>query len=364
MKGDYDYDYDSDAETVVYDFDQDEEQEDENYFNIDESEIFKYTREHKSECKKLDSISTDDLYNELCVRMSELDEIVVLLSVDKYKSLLDFERERKEFEEYKKAEMEKEMEKLVREKERERKEFEEYKKAEMEKEMEKLVREKERERKEFEEYKKAEMEKEMEKLVREKERERKEFEEYKKAEMEKEMEKLSIELKKEKETFVNDISIELYKYENKPAERIPKEFLRVPCMIHYTDDLYPVLYFKSYIQVERSPSTIYLHTLYYNTGARISIKTIENTGFATLVEGGGVNIESLENYKDKYIFTQNMVDIIYKTFGGDKTTFILNKNYFRWSDYRACPNENDVDRLINTLKVLQREREEKLRTLV
>jgi hypothetical protein len=208
------------------------------------------------------------------------------------------------------------------------------------------------------------MEKEMEKLVREKERERKEFEEYKKAEMEKEMEKLSIELKKEKETFVNDISIELYKYENKPAERIPKEFLRVPCMIHYTDDLYPVLYFKSYIQVERSPSTIYLHTLYYNTGARISIKTIENTGFATLVEGGGVNIESLENYKDKYIFTQNMVDIIYKTFGGDKTTFILNKNYFRWSDYRACPNENDVDRLINTLKVLQREREEKLRTLV
>jgi hypothetical protein len=337
MKGDYDYDYDSDAETVVYDFDQDEEQEDENYFNIDESEIFKYTREHKSECKKLDSISTDDLYNELCVRMSELDEIVVLLSVDKYKSLLDFERERKEFEEYKKAEMEKEMEKLVRE---------------------------ERERKEFEEYKKAEMEKEMEKLVREKERERKEFEEYKKAEMEKEMEKLSIELKKEKETFVNDISIELYKYENKPAERIPKEFLRVPCMIHYTDDLYPVLYFKSYIQVERSPSTIYLHTLYYNTGARISIKTIENTGFATLVEGGGVNIESLENYKDKYIFTQNMVDIIYKTFGGDKTTFILNKNYFRWSDYRACPNENDVDRLINTLKVLQREREEKLRTLV
>ena len=100
---------------------------------FDESEIFKYTGESKSESKKLDSISTDDLYNELCVRMSERDELVVLLSVDKYKSLLDLENERKEFEEYKKAEMEKEMEKLVREKERERKEFEEYKKAEMEK---------------------------------------------------------------------------------------------------------------------------------------------------------------------------------------------------------------------------------------
>ena len=77
------------------------------YMYFDESEIFKYTGESKSESKKLDSISTDDLYNELCVRMSERDELVVLLSVDKYKSLLDFERERKEFEEYKKAEMEK-----------------------------------------------------------------------------------------------------------------------------------------------------------------------------------------------------------------------------------------------------------------
>ena len=94
------------------------------YMYFDESEIFKYTGESKSESKKLDSISTDDLYNELCVRMSELDEIVVLLSADKYKSLLYLENERKEFEEYKKAEMEKEMEKLVREKERERKEFE------------------------------------------------------------------------------------------------------------------------------------------------------------------------------------------------------------------------------------------------
>jgi len=55
------------------------------YMYFDESEIYKYTgeckSEHKSECKKLDNISTDDLYNELCVRMSELDEIVVLLSV-------------------------------------------------------------------------------------------------------------------------------------------------------------------------------------------------------------------------------------------------------------------------------------------
>ena len=72
------------------------------YMYFDESEIFKYTGESKSESKKLDSISTDDLYNELCVRMSERDELVVLLSVDKYKSLLDLERERKEFEEYKK----------------------------------------------------------------------------------------------------------------------------------------------------------------------------------------------------------------------------------------------------------------------
>ncbi len=39
--------------------------------------------------------------------MSELDEIVVLLSVEKYKSLLDLENERREFEEYKKSEMEK-----------------------------------------------------------------------------------------------------------------------------------------------------------------------------------------------------------------------------------------------------------------
>ena len=59
-----------------------------------------------------------------------------------------------------------------------------------------------------------------------------------------------------------------------------------------------------------------------------------------------------------------MVDIIYKTFGGDKTTFILSKVYYRHNEYQACQNENDVDRLINTLKVLQREREEKLRTLV
>ena len=339
-KGDYDYDYDEDAETVVYDFEEDEDaetvvydfEEDQRkgfYMYFDESEIFKYTGESKSESKKLDSISTDDLYNELCVRMSERDELVVLLSVDKYKSLLDFERERKEFEEYKKAEMEKEMEKLVREKERERKEFEEYKKAEMEKEMEKL----------------------------------------------------SIELKKEKETFVNDISLELYKYENKPAERIPEEFLKtVPCMIPSTDDLYPVLYFKSHIQTERSPTDLYLHTLYYNTGARLDINVSHNNNWENVSigcysnrtppyihEAGIKIIESLKQYKDKYIFTQNMVDIIYKTFGGDKTTFILSKHYLRRDQYWACQNENDVDRLINTLKVLQREREEyslKLRTLV
>ena len=303
------------------------------YMYFDESEIFKYTGESKSESKKLDSISTDDLYNELCVRMSELDELVVLLSVDKYKSLLDFERERKEFEEYKKVEMEKEMEKLVREKDRERKEFEEYKKAEMEKEMEKL----------------------------------------------------SIELKKEKETFVNDISLELYKYENKPAERIPEEILKrfvndidYQAIVPSTDDLYPVLYFKSHIQTDRSPIELYSHTFYYNTGAQLDIvvtisidnyKNVSMLGHSSKSVPclrdlyGQTVIYSLKQYKDKYIFTQNMVDIIYKTFGGDKTTFILSKHYLR-RDHYSGPNENDVDRLINTLKVLQREREEKLRTLV
>ena len=314
-----------DTERAVYYYEGDKECNEKHkgfYMYFDESEIYKYT----GECKKLDNISTDDLYNELCVRMSEQDEIVVLLSVDKYKSLLDFERERKEFEEYKKAEMEK--------------------------------------------------------LVREKEREKREFEEYKKAEMEKEMEKLSIELKKEKETFVNDVSLELYKYENRPAERIPEEILKrivndidLYVTVPSTDELYPVLYFKSHIQSPGCPTNLYLHTFYYNTGARLDINERRNTNYHEVNQLGHSSrsppylpdlygqkvIDSLKQYKDKYIFTQNMVDIIYKTFDG-KEKFIINNHRIRWSEYD--PIENNVDRLVNALKQERDEYILNLRTLV
>lgn len=314
-----------DTKREVYYYNGDKEGKDQRkgfYMYFDESEIYKYT----GECKKLDNISTDDLYNELCFRMSELDEIVVLLSVEKYKSLLDLENERREFEEYKKAEMEK--------------------------------------------------------LVREKEREKREFEEYKKAVMDKEMEKLSIELKKEKETFVNDISIELYKYENRPAERIPEEILKrinSRGIVPSTDDLYPVLYNKNYIQSSNSPSQMYVHTFYYNTGARLDIN--ERIGPNNYDEVNQLGhsyrsppylrdlyeqtvIDSLkQQYKDKYIFTQKMVDIIYKTFDG-KEKFILNNHHYRWSEYVSNPSENNVDRLVNALKQERDEYILNLRTLV
>ena len=296
-----------DTERAVYYYEGDKECNEKHkgfYMYFDESEIYKY----KSECKKLDNISTDDLYNELCVRMSELDEIVVLLSVEKYKSLLDLEKEKREFEEYKKSEMEK--------------------------------------------------------LVREKERERKEFEEYKKAEMEKEMEKLSIELKKEKETFVNDISIELYKYENRPAERIPEEILKRinrQGIVPSTDDLYPVLYFKSHIQSPGCPTDLYLHTFYFNTGAQLTINEQIYTNYHEVNQLKQTVIDSLKQYKDKYIFTQKMVDIIYKTFDG-KEKFIINNHRIRWSEYD--PIENNVDRLVNALKQERDEYILNLRTLV
>ena len=71
-----------DTERAVYYYEGDKECNEKHkgfYMYFDESEIYKYTgeckseykSEHKSECKKLDNISTDDLYNELCVRMSE-----------------------------------------------------------------------------------------------------------------------------------------------------------------------------------------------------------------------------------------------------------------------------------------------------
>jgi hypothetical protein len=289
--------------------------------------------------------------------MSELDEIVVLLSVDRYKSLLDLENERKEFEE---------MEKLVREKEREKREFEEYKKAGMEKEKEKILNAI------------------SEILIQDFDNQRREFEEYKKAEKE----KLSIELKKEKEAFVDDVSLELYKYENKPAERIPEEILKrfvndidYQAIVPSTDDLYPVLYFKSHIQSPGCPTDLYLHTFYFNTGAQLTIngsinnnwKNVSMLGHSSKSTpylcdlNGQTVIDSLKQYKDKYIFTQNMVDIIYKTFDGDKTKFILSKYYLRRDEYRACPNQYDVNRLIDTLKVLQQERKEytlNLRTLI
>jgi len=253
-----------------------------------------------------------------------------LLSVEKYKSLLDLENERREFEEYKKSEMEK----LVREKERE---FEEYKKAEKEKILNAMS----------------------EILIQDFYNQRREFEEYKKAEKE----KLSIELKKEKEAFVDDVSLELYKYENKPAERIPKEFLKrivndidLYVTVPSTDELYPVLYNKNHIQsYNNSPLDMYVHTFYYNTGAQLVInewrgpdnhKEVNQLGYRY----GQKVIDSLKQYKDKYIFTQKMVDIIYKTFDGKKEKFILNNHHYRWSDYVSNPSENNVDRLVNALK--------------